>query len=308
MTAYEKPNIGIQDVQQLLKNLYENQVEDVTVVSGGNLSSVFFFKHNGKAFVIRFSDLSGAYERDQFVSHLLSSQGVPFPRSFGKGKYGNLTYSISERLEGNMLADLPDEQRSHLLPDLVKVISKMNHINVSSTAGFGWLDASGNGTYDTWEQYIVSFYQEDHTGSFWENWTELFHTTFLEKDVFDECYARLMAFSKFNGPHRHFVHNDCHAWNLLSDGRKITGIIDANCVYGDFLIDISIAESAITGHDVVQAFRDYQEQMGIAIPNFDERLLGARYYKGLDGMRFYAKMGRRDDYDYLRNYLLNLAH
>jgi hygromycin-B 4-O-kinase len=218
-----------------------------------------------------------------------------------------LTYSVSERLAGGMLADLPDERKGKLLPDLVRVISRMNQMDVSATKGFGWLDADGNGKYDSWQQYVVDFYKEDQTGSFWENWTDLFHTTFLEKDVFEECYARLMAFAPYNAPHRHFVHNDCHAWNLLTDGRTITGIIDANSAYGDYFVDLSIAETAIPGCDVMHAFKDEQERKGIEVIHFKERLLGAKYYKGLDALRFYAKMGWKDAYGNTRNQLLHLV-
>ncbi|CAM4338722.1 aminoglycoside phosphotransferase family protein [Paenibacillus alkaliterrae] len=307
MTAYEKPSLDIGAVKRLLEQRSRIEAEDIAPVSGGNLSSVFFFKQGGKEFVIRFSDLAGSYDRERYISRLLASQGVPYPRVLDDGKLGSLSYSISEKLEGGMLADVPEEQRGGLMPDLVKHISAMNRVDVSSTRGYGWLDGSGGGTYETWEQFAADVYKEEQNGTFWENWTELYHTTFLEKDVFEECYARLMAYAPYNAPHRHFVHNDCHAWNLLTDGRTITGIIDANCIYGDFLIDLSIAESAIPGHDVIQAFRDYQERQGIAMPHFKERLLGARHYKGLDGLRFYAKMGWRPAYDYLRGFLLNLT-
>ncbi|MBD2870647.1 phosphotransferase family protein [Paenibacillus arenilitoris] len=308
MTAYEKPSLNEENVARLLEELYGMLIEDVSPVGGGNLSSVFFFQKGGNAFVIRFSDLEGAYARERCVSRLLASQGVPYPKALEEGRYGSLTYSVSERLPGGMLADLPDAQKGSLLPDLVRVVTKMNFADVARTRGFGWLDADGNGTYDTWQQYIADFYKEDQTGTFWENWTDLFRSTCLEKEVFDECYARLMAFAPYNAPHRHFVHNDCHAWNMLTDGRSITGIIDANGLYGDFLIDLSIAETAVPGHDVIAAFREYHDRQGIAVPDFKERMLGARYYKGLDAMRFYAKMGWQDAYRHTRDRLLYLTN
>ncbi|MFC5649830.1 phosphotransferase family protein [Paenibacillus solisilvae] len=309
MTAYEKPSMDIAGVEALLKNHYGKQVQEVSMVSGGNLSAVFFFKHEERPYVIRFNELKGAFETERFISELLASQGVPYPRMLALSKIGDLSYSISERMEGGMLADLTEEQRAGLIPDLIHQISVMNHVDVGSTTGFGWLDASGSGRYSSWQEYITLFYQEDQTGTFWEGWHDLFKTTCLEKDVFEECYARLMTFSGYNAPHRHFVHNDCHAWNTLSDGLKITGIIDANPVYGDFMIDISLAAGILPpAHNLIQAFRDYQEQQGIAFPNFNERLLGAYYYKGLDGLRFYAKMGRNRDYDAAKSFLLNLTN
>lgn len=153
----------------------------------------------------------------------------------------------------------------------------------------------------------MSFFSEDQTGTFWEGWHDLFHTTCLEKDIFDECYTRLLAYSSYNEPHRYFIHGDFHPWNILSDCQRITGIIDGNCAYGDFLVDLATLEGTLGELDVVQAYWEYQEQEGIVIPNFQERLIGARYFKGLDGLRFFAKMGWNGAYDQLRDTLINLV-
>lgn len=225
----------------------------------------------------------------------------------GQGTTGNYRYRISERIQGNVLAHCHPEQKIQLLDDLIEKISVMNQVRLpETTSGFGAVKGDGNGEFPSWLDYVRTFYSEDQTGTFWENWHDLFYTSCLERDVFEECYARLLAFSQFNAPHRHFVHNDCHAWNILSDGGKITGIIDSNALYGDFLIDIASIEDAIPGKDVAEAFRIHAEQIGKPIQNFRERLIGARYFKGLDCLRFYAKMGYTDAYAELRDTLLAL--
>jgi len=305
--TYEKLDIDIATAENVLERHWGSKVEELTAISGGNLSRVFVFNFEGKGYVIRFSDIKDAFARESFISRLLSTQGIPYPRCFAIGEFGHLVYSISERMEGKVLADLPDDQKRGVQSDLVQLITRMNQVRLGPTKGFGWITSEGEGSHPTWGDYLKSFYKEDQTDNFWENWHELFRSSFLEKGVFEECYARLMHFAPYNAPHRYFVHNDCHAWNILSDGRTITGIIDGNCVYGDFIIDLSIAEGAVPGHNAAQAFREYYEQSDIAVPDYKERLLGARYYKGLDGLRFYAKMGWRPQYDKLRDFLLALT-
>ncbi|WP_409346510.1 phosphotransferase family protein [Paenibacillus sp. MBLB4367] len=303
-----KSDIDVTAAAALLEHYWGCSVTDVTFLTGGNLSSVFSFNHSGSGYVIRFSGLEDAFQTERYIADLLSAQGVPYPRVIGQGTAGSCVYAISERVEGIVVADLPEDGKSALLPDLVRVIAKMNQVKLdSSSSGYGWIDPDGNGRYPAWERFLVSFFQEDQTGTFWEGWHDLFHTSFLEKDVFEECYARLMSYAPYNAPHRYFVHGDCHAWNILSDGRGITGIIDGNCVYGDFLIDVSIAEGVIPGRNVILAFRDHYERLGIPIPDFKERMLGARYFKGLDGLRFYAKMGWKPAYKKLKSDLLALV-
>ncbi|SDX04052.1 phosphotransferase family protein [Paenibacillus sp. CF384] len=306
MTAYEKPNLSITEIEDVLSAHLESGVTEITPMSGGNLSSVFSFMHAGRGHVIKFSDMAGAYETDRYISHLLASQGIPFPRILGQGQAGHLGYVIIERIEGGNLADCTEEQQRNQLPELIRILTRINHVELGSTSGYGWIKPTGDGTYLTWKDYLVDVFGEDQTGNFWENWYDLFQTTCLEKEVFDECYSRLMAYSVYNEPHRHFIHGDFHQWNILSDGKRITGIIDGNCAYGDFLVDLAILDRHMPGLQVVQAYQAYQEQAGIEIPNFKERLLGAYYFKGMDGLRFYAKMGWNDAYQSTRNFLLNL--
>jgi hygromycin-B 4-O-kinase len=71
-------------------------------------------------------------------------------------------------------------------------------------------------------------------------------------------------------------------------------------------VDLAILDRHMERHEVIQAYQDYQEQAGIIIPGFKERLIGAYYLKGMDGLRFYAKMGWNDAYYGTRNFLLNL--
>ncbi|WP_145135554.1 phosphotransferase family protein [Paenibacillus sp. Y412MC10] len=306
MTEYEKPIVDITLVEEMISEHLGAGAVEITPLQGGNLSRVFSFNHEGHGYVIKFSDLEGAYQSEIFVSDLLSSQGIPFPRCIGHGKTGNLEYSILEKIEGRNLADFSAEEQRRRLPELIRILTRLNHIDLGGARGYGWIGASGDGAFPTWKDYWESVYAEDQTGSFWENWYALFHTSCLEKEVFDEVYSRLTAYSHFNEPHRYFIHGDFHQWNILSDGSRITGILDCNCAYGDFLVDLAILDRHMDGHNVVQAYQNHQEQAGIVIPDFNERLKGAYYFKGLDGLRFYAKMGWTDAYAYTRNFLLGL--
>ncbi|WP_179281153.1 phosphotransferase family protein [Paenibacillus sp. XY044] len=306
MTEYEKPTVDITLVKEIISEHLGHGAAEITPMEGGNLSRVFSFNHAGKGYVIKFSDLEGAYAAEIFVSDLLSNQGIPFPRCIGHGKTGDLEYSMMERMDGRNLADFSAEEQRRRLPELIRILTRLNHIDPGTTRGYGWIGPSGNGGFPTWKDYWESVYAEEQAGGFWENWYALFHNTCLEKEVFDEIYSRLKAYSHYNEPHRYFIHGDFQQWNILSDGSRITGILDCNCAYGDFLVDLATLDRHMDGQNVVQAYQDHQEQAGIVIRDFTERLKGAYYFKGLDGLRFYAKMGWRNAYDHTRNFLLGL--
>ncbi len=305
--SHVKPEVNVSQVQRLLDSRFGQAIVNLSAAEvNGNFSSVFFFSHAGTEYVIRFGQADADYRKERRIADMLAMHGVPYPRIVAVGEEDRYLYAISERVQGNIVADLGPEQKIAILPDLIRSISHMNQIHLGNTTGYGWLTDDGNGAYATWSAAVEGMFANRQPGSFWDNWMTLFETSCMERKVFEELYPRLIAYSNFNAPHRHFVHNDCHQWNILSDGRRITGIIDANAWYGDFLIDIVTIEDAIPGQDVAEAFRRHYDALGNPIEHYDERLRGARYLKGIDCLRFYAKMGWDHAYVELRDQLLNL--
>lgn len=307
MKAHEKPKVPIDELRDILRRKLGSEVTEITPLDGGNLSSVFSFVADGSSYVVKFSDLVGAFETERFVAELLEKQeGIRFPRCVALERMDKLTYIIQEKLEGRTLSTLSVKNQLQLIPDLIEILIKLGEVDVTSTRYYGWIKSDGEGSFPTWQEFIAANFDEDQTGTFWENWYELFRTTCLERDVFDEIYQRLLTYIPYNEPHRSFLHGDFHQWNILSDGSQITGIIDGNYMYGDPLIDLAILDRHMPWAGIVQKYRDSLAKSEITIPNFRERLLGAHYYKGLDGLRFYAKMGWSDAYQGTRRFLLEL--
>ncbi|WP_336770855.1 phosphotransferase family protein [Paenibacillus sp. MMO-58] len=306
MTVYEKPKLAVSEIEEVLRKHFGPGAAEITPLTGGNLSTVFSFVHEGNGYVVKFSELEGAYQTEGFVSDLLSVQGITFPRCLALGKYGPLAYIIMERMGGRNLADYTVEQQASHLPELISILTKLAGVDVGSTNGFGWIGPDGNGTYASWKDFVIACNAEDQTGTFWENWHDLYRTSCLERDVYEEIYNRLMSCISYNEPHRGFIHGDFHQWNILSNGDCITGIIDGNFIYGDSLVDLAILDRHMPWSGAIKAYQGFQAKCGITIPNFKERLIGAYYFKGLDGLRFYAKMGWKDAYHSTRHFLLNL--
>lgn len=234
-----KPSVTAAEAGQLIKDTCGIQAEQLTALEGGNLSKVFSFQAEGRQYVIRFNEMEDAYHTEAYIADLLSSQGIPFPAVYAQGLHKTYSYCISERISGHTLSELDTGGRKLLLPELLRVIAAMNNVRLSDhSSGYGFINAEGNGSHQSWDEFIRAFYAKEQQG-YWSDWQELFNTSCLEREVFDECYGRLLGFSKYNAPHRYFVHNDCHEWNILTRGRSITGIIDSNGIYGDFMIDIA---------------------------------------------------------------------
>jgi hygromycin-B 4-O-kinase len=78
-------------------------------------------------------------------------------------------------------------------------------------------------------------------------------------------------------------------------------------MYGDFMFDAAVLHLWVPQLRFPHRFREAWEEKGQPIPHFDERLLCYQLFKGVDGLRFYAKKGDKPGYDFIKARLLSLA-
>jgi hygromycin-B 4-O-kinase len=107
---------------------------------------------------------------------------------------------------------------------------------------------------------------------------------------------------------RVLIHNDFWFENVLSEGERITGVIDwANALYGDPLYEVARLSwgAAWPGWWYDDGVMLLRERFGSA-PGYAERLACYQCHIGLDDLRFYANTRRRTEYDFFRARLLTL--
>ena len=126
----------------------------------------------------------------------------------------------------------------------------------------------------------------------------LFETTFLEKDFWDIAYARLAELVPLCPEERSLVHGDYGFDNVLSDGAKITGVIDwGGSKYGDFLFDVAWLSFWSREIDYKNLYLEHIKKKRIHIENFSERMLCYKLFIGLGSLSFYAYSGQREKYE-----------
>ena len=57
--------------------------------------------------------------------------------------------------------------------------------DISSETGYGEFDENNKAPYKSVEEFIRETFNEKREG-YWQNWTEMFGTSFLKKDYFNE--------------------------------------------------------------------------------------------------------------------------
>ncbi|BFT75124.1 hypothetical protein PAENIP36_65660 [Paenibacillus sp. P36] len=303
-----KPNMDTRSAEAFLQQFLNKPVTDVRPIEQGEVSKVFSYSQHNEEFIIHFNSGREGFVRERYVHETFSPQGLPVPRVLEIGRANEeLCFSIAEKVPGRTIISYPEAEIRRILPDLLHHFKNMNEVQLGETKGYGWIQPSGDGTHETWPDFLASFFREEQTG-FWHNWYTLFTDTFLEKDVFQRLYDIMMELSTYSPQQRYLVHGDFHLGNMLTDGHCVTGIVDWEMAfYGDFVFDLATQHLWTPQLQIPEMVRSAWASEGRDIPHFEERLKCALLFKGVDGLRFYAKKGDRNAYDSVKAELLRLV-
>lgn len=180
---------------------------------------------------------------------------------------------------------------------LLQTLDALRDIDLSDRPGFGQVAPAGSGLHPSWEEYLSSLFSDRETG-FWEGWTDLFSTSFLERDLFDSVHDRMQRLIPYCQAERAVVHGDFHVGNILADGQSVTGLVDrGNLKYVDPLYDLAVFQFWTPAVDLEAAHAARQAEPE---PHRRERLLCYTLCLALDALRFNAKAGPRPSYESVR--------
>ncbi|TDQ40829.1 phosphotransferase family protein [Aureibacillus halotolerans] len=297
-----KVSLTMERVESLIKQIVQGTVKNVTPIEKGELSRVFSFQSDEQPLIVHFKDDGKSFEKAQYM-YMNFGERLPIPKVISRGVIENVHYAISEKAAGTAMDELSIEAVQWPLKDLAEQVTRMGEIDVPSTAGFQFIDPQENeASYETMTELIASHFHEEPSG-FYENWTHLYHDSFLEKDVFQAGYQRLIELTAFAPKTPTLVHGDFHLGNMLANDTKVTGIVDWEMAsFSDFMMDVANVHLwAPQLHFPTLLF-----QANNTIPHFSERLQCYMLFRTVDGLRFYAKQDAKESYNFIKGKLLEL--
>lgn len=300
-TAAEIALIG-----ELIRGQFGATAEGVTPLDGGAFSRAFACTAAGRAYVVRLNALEQAPEifaKDAYAWRHFASAAVPIPRLIATGQRAGVHYAISERVAGRRLEELSSAARRALLPATLDLLAAIGRVDVRASRGYGPWDGAGTGAFASWRAFLAEII-ENRAEGFYRDWHALFRESFLEREVCERIYRHMLRLADACPEERALLHCDLHHDNLLTDGHRITGVIDwANACYGDPLYDVAWLGWWFDKY----GYRDGATLLRArhaAAPRFAERIACYECHFGLDDLRFYAKLGQREQYVWTRDRLL----
>jgi hygromycin-B 4-O-kinase len=296
-------------VRALLREHVGSEVAGLHRLAGGEFSRAFAFQIDGRAYVVRvsaFPHAAEAFAKDAYAGRHFASPALPIPRVVALGRTADEHFAISERAPGRRLAELAPESRRALLPTTLDTFDAIARVDLGDSVGYGGFDADGRGRAASWPGFLAQV-MENQSEGFYRDWHGLFESSFLERGVYERVYRRMLELAADCLADRSLLHCDYHFDNVLTDGERIIGVIDwGNAAYGDFLYDVAWVGWVFEKDGGLDARTLLRQRHGRA-PRFAERVACYECHIGLDDMRFFARTGRRAQYEWTRDRLLALV-
>ncbi|GFP75563.1 phosphotransferase family protein [Clostridium fungisolvens] len=303
-----KPHMNYDEVIKLLEELLEEPIEKIEEAPTGKVKKVYFFQYKDKEYVIRFSDDDMEFKFEKYLQETLRGKKFPLPKFLSCGIYNNLYYAISEKVAGNSIHTLDEKELKAVMPSVIETLIKLHSIDITAYEGYGWLDYKMKGTFNIFFEFLQSFFSKDQEG-FWQGWYELFSESFLDYNVFNALYERMMELAKFCEGRRYLTHSDFHYSNIIINNSEIAGVIDWGKVsYCDYIFDIATLILEFPDYNLLEKFHTFYKESNFDTSNFTERFLCAAICNSLDGMRFWAKFGRQEAYKSILDNILMILN
>jgi len=285
---------------------------EITLMRPGEWSAPYSVKTADADLVARFGAYDEDFEKDAYAARYVSAT-LPIPPILEWGPALGGYYAVAPRIRGEHIDGLDETRMRRVLPSLFAALDAMRAAALPAGSGYGGWRANGRTTHRSWREWLLGFVIEPATRGA-PGWRELLKGRPNVVAAFEEGYARLVQVVEHCPEERALFHDDLINRNVLVDGDRISAVLDwGSSKYGDFLYDIANLVfyrpwfPAWRNIDFAAEARAHYDTIGLAVPQFAERLSCYCLRIALDGVAYSAFRGRWDEVDLRARRALEIA-
>lgn len=272
----------------LLKEILDAEITSCLEITGSKNSQAYLLSlSNSKQMILRINKSDLGFEKDAYANLNFSSTEVPIPSVISVLPSNNRYYCLSEVAAGQLIDNFDDNVICRLLPTILETHLEISskYISVNKT-GYGVWNKDGIAPFKSWADYLV-----DNKNI----------------DLFPDIYSQMTKLIKYCPNMRKLIHGDFGFNNVLSDGRKVTGVIDwSDSKYGDPLYDAAWIRFWSSEIDYYSMFYNLYNTKGLLVENYAQRIACYTCHLGMNILKFLKENKLQNDYDWAKNRLTKL--
>jgi hygromycin-B 4-O-kinase len=272
-----KPSFPPAAVLPKLEDCMAN-ISELTLIAQGEESQTYRFRSGIQTYVMRLNRAVEGFEKDAFAYRRFARPNLPIPEIIRIGQIDDHFYCISENMSGVTLQDLHPQDVPPILGPTAQILNVIAESDLDDMIGFGPFNARGAGNYESWRDFLMSV-ADPHQYD-WAAVDPL--VDLVDMDIVNRLLERLEGLVVHCPETRGLVHGDFGSNNVLTDGRRITGVIDwSEASIGDPLYDVANIFFWRTWLDCMQQQARYFEAHLAGFPKLSDRLLCCQLRIGL---------------------------
>jgi hygromycin-B 4-O-kinase len=193
-------------------------------------SQAYGFRHRNAGYVARINRSDLGFRKDAFVHGRFARPTLPIPEIVDIRHLGKHHICISRRAPGVRVHDLTSAEFCEVMTSMREVMAAIATSDVAGTTGFGRFDPNGSGPHDTWQAFLMSVADPQQFA-----WNK---SSGVDMALVSGAIRLVMALVEHCPESRCLVHGDFGSYNLMTDRRRITAVIDWDrALFGDPLYE-----------------------------------------------------------------------
>lgn len=299
------------DIHEFFRNQLGQDIAELSRIGQGEWSFAYSYRDNSGDKIVQFSCLDSDFKKDRYAVAFDSSD-MPVPKIVDIGAAFGAYYAISEKADGRAIDYLNHSEMRRILPSLLKMMDALRLVDLSQTTGYGGWNEVGNASHASWRESLLDI--TDRPTDRINGWKAKLAASHVGIDVFNELYQELASSVDVCPEERYLIHADLLHYNLLVADNQVTAVIDWGCAkYGDFLYELAWFTfwapwfPAMEGIDPRQEALSHYAEIGLQVPNFEERMRCYEIHIGLDSIVYSAYKDRWDFVAEVAEHTLKIA-
>jgi hygromycin-B 4-O-kinase len=197
-------------------------------------SQAYGFRHDDADLVARINRSARGFGKDAFVHRRFAGPTLPVPEIIEIAQLDDgHVICVSRRAPGVRVHDLAPAELAGVTGPIAEVLAAIAASDLAGTEGFGRFDAHGAGPFNTWRDFLTSVADPQQF-----NWKETGPA--VDMAVVSAAIGLVGALAERCPKLRCLVHGDFGSYNLMTDRRRITAVIDWDrALFGDPLYEIA---------------------------------------------------------------------
>ncbi|MEX2238694.1 MAG: aminoglycoside phosphotransferase family protein [Dehalococcoidia bacterium] len=279
-----KPSLSEAEIVAAVQGMLPGAKTSLFPLAEGEECQAYGVNLTNRRLVVRVHPERRLFDKDLFAFERFSFTAVPVPEVLKIESVEGLWFCLTQFVEGETVQDASPATVENLLDEMVDVMRAIWNVPAPGV-GFGDFDPDGSAPYVTWQDYLQAM-AENH------DWELIAND--LELPGFRGVLDRYLALAAGCPEERVLVHGDSGSNNVLTDGKRITAVIDwGDGMYGDPLYDVATARFWQQPPSFPVHWQHYRKVFA-GLAGFEQRSLCYALHVGLGQVQYHWRQGDRE--------------